>query len=221
MKQLPLPLSWVFSKDVKDFVVSDCNRYAFEWLEKWPFKIHSNVICLVGEKGSGKTHLAHIWAEKMGADFIGPTPICNELFDIPIEQMSNKFFVLDDADEINDDMFLFYLFNIINSLSAYLLLTAKKTPNTWNLQYEDVRSRLSTVDIVRIDGPDDSVINSIISKMLQQRGLMVSDDVVIYIANRIERSYASIAYWINKIDTLQIDKSHKLSIHSIKELFLS
>ena len=217
MRQLPLPLSWSFSKDVKDFIVSDCNRYAFEWLEKWPLKIHSQIVCLVGETGAGKTHLAHIWADKMEAKWFRNVDIGYETISNEFEQISNKFFVLDDADEVTDEFLLFYLFNVIKSSEAYLLLTAKSYPNTWKFSLEDIRSRLATVDIVQINKPNDATISLIISKMLFQRGLMASDDVITFIANRIERSYSSISYWLNRIDTSLIDR--KLSIHSIKSLF--
>lgn len=219
MKQLPLPLSWSFSRDVKDFIVSDCNRYAFEWLEKWPLTIHSQVVCLVGEHESGKTYLAHIWAEKMGATWFRNVDMCYDTISSEFEQISNKFFVLDNADEVKNEFLLFYLFNIIKSSGAYLLLTAKNYPNTWDLELEDMRSRLSTVDVIQINKPNDAAISLIISKMLFQRGLIAPDDVITFIANRIERSYASIAYWINRIDTSLIDRNHKLSIHSIKSLF--
>ena len=219
MRQLPLPLSWSFSKDVKDFIVSDCNRYAFGWLEKWPLRIHSQIVCLVGEAGAGKTHLAHIWAEKMEATWFGNVDICYDTISNEFEQISNKFFVLDDADEVKDELLLFYLFNTIKSSNSYLLLTAKNYPNTWHLGLEDIRSRLSTVDVVQIHKPNDTAMSLIISKMLFQRGLIASDEVITFIANRIERSYASIAYWVNRIDTSLIDRNHKLSIHSVKSLF--
>ena len=219
MRQLPLPLSWSFSKDVKDFVVSDCNRYAFEWLEKWPLKIHSQVVCLVGKTGAGKTHLAHIWADKMGAKWFRNIDICYETISNEFERVSNEFFVLDDADEVKDEFLLFYLFNVIKSSGAYLLMTAKDYPNAWKLGLEDIRSRLSTVDVVQIHKPNDTAISSIISKMLNQRGLIAPDDVITFISNRIERTYSSISYWVNRIDTSLIDRNHKLSIHSIKSLF--
>ena len=109
-KQLPLPISWAFSKKLKDFVVSDCNRYAFEWLEKWPFKIRENFVCLVGEKGSGKTHLANIWAERLNADIINSSDdVFNKWYAIASAENEQKYFVLDEADKILDDVLLFYI----------------------------------------------------------------------------------------------------------------
>ena len=109
-KQLSLPISWAFSRNIIDFVVSDCNRYAFEWLEKWPFKIQDNFVCLIGENGAGKTHLAHIWADRLGAEMVRSFDILNKWYDIASVENHQKYFVLDDADTLNDDILLFYTF---------------------------------------------------------------------------------------------------------------
>ena len=218
MKQLPLPISWAFSKSTDDFVVSDCNRYAFEWLEKWPLKIQTNFVCLVGESGSGKTHLAHIWSDRLGAEFLKPSNAFNKWYEISSESSEQQYYVFDDADELDEDILLFYIYNTIKEKNAYLLLTAKNYPNKWNLKFEDIKSRLATVDIIRIQRPNESAINSIIEKMLLQRGIKSTHEVVEYISNRIERSYESIRYWINKIDSQLMDKKGKLSLQKLRTI---
>lgn len=217
MKQLSLPISWSFSKNVRDFVVSDCNRYAFEWLEKWPLKIRSNFVCLVGEKGSGKTHLTRIWADRLGAEYLNPENVLSKWFMMTDPETHQKYFVLDDADELEDDMLLFCIYNTIKEQDAYLLLTARQCPNRWNLKYNDIKSRLSTVDILKIQKPGEIAINSIIEKMLLQRGLKSTPDIVEYLANRIERSYESICYWVDRIDSQQLNKGNKLSLQTVRE----
>ncbi len=216
MRQLPLPISWAFSKDARDFVVSDCNRYAFEWLEKWPLKIQSNFVCLIGEKGAGKTHLAHIWADRLGAEFLKPENAFSQWYDLANAESNQKYFVLDDADMLGDDILLFYIFNTIREKNAYLLMTSKQYPNKWELKFEDIKSRLATVDSIRIQKPNEKAMVSIIEKMLRQRGLIATHEIVEYLANRIERTYESICYWVNKIDSNQFDKKHKLNIQDIR-----
>lgn len=217
-KQLSLPISWAFSRNISDFVVSDCNRYSFEWLEKWPFKIQDNFVCLVGEKGAGKTHMAHIWADRLGAEIIKSSDILDKWYDIASIENQQKYFVLDDADELNDDILLFYIYNTIKEKNAYLLMTAKNYPNKWNLKFEDIKSRISTISIIRIQKPNENATHSIIEKMLLQRGVQVKSNVIEYMANRIERSYESINYWIDQIDSKLIDKKSKLSIQFVKEI---
>ncbi len=219
IKQLSLPIIWAFSKKRKDFVVSDCNLYAFEWLEKWPFKIKDNFVCMVGEKGSGKTHLSGIWAERLNADIINASDdVFNKWYNIVTSENTQKYFVLDDADLIKDDILLFYIYNTIKEKNAYLLMTAATSPNKWDLKFKDIKSRLSTLNIIRIQKPNESAITSIIEKMLLQRGILAKENVISYISNRIERSYESINYWINKLDSLLIDKKSGLSIKIVKEV---
>lgn len=218
-RQLPLPIVWAFSKKQSDFIVSDCNRYAFEWLEKWPFKIKENFVCLVGEKGSGKSHLANIWAERLGADIINaPNNVFDKWYSIASSDYSQKYFVLDNADLIKDDLLLFYIYNTIKEKNAYLLLTATTSPNHWNVTFKDIRSRLSTLNIIRLQKPNEQMMYSIIEKMLIKRGICVGQNVIQYIANRIERSYEAIHYWINKLDTELIDKQVKLSIKTVRDI---
>ena len=219
LKQLSLPITWAFSKKRKDFVVSDCNRYAFEWLEKWPFKIKDNFVCMVGEKGSGKTHLSRIWAERLGADIINANnDVFNKWYNIISSENVQKYFVLDDADLIKDDILLFYIYNTIKEKNAYLLMTSVDFPNKWDLKFNDIKSRLSTLNIIRIQKPNELVIISIIEKMLLQRGIIAKENVIEYIANRIERSYESMNYWVNRLDSLLIDKKSGLSIKIVKEI---
>lgn len=218
LKQLSLPITWSFSRNIRDFVVSDCNRYAFEFLEKWPFKIQSNFVCIVGEKSSGKTHLAHIWADRLGADFMTSSAIFNKWYSIASEENPQKYFVLDDADELHEDLLFFYLYNTIVEKKAFLLMTAKRYPNNWDLKFEDIRSRISTVDVVRIQKPNESAMNSIIDKMLLQRGIQSSQNVIEYISNRIERSYESINYWIKEIDSRLRKSGTKLNLPLVREI---
>src|SRR5436190_23003921 len=58
----------------EDFVVSNGNREALAWLDRWP-DWPAPALALSGPPGSGKTHLGRIWAARVtaalrtGADF--------------------------------------------------------------------------------------------------------------------------------------------------------
>ncbi|MDR1391470.1 MAG: hypothetical protein LBI95_03880 [Holosporales bacterium] len=214
--QLHLPISWAFSIKSEDFIVNECNQYAFKWLEKWPFKIHDNFVCLVGEKGAGKTHLSTIWANKLNAKIVtSSNNIFSEWYGIS-ETNEQRYFVLDDADEINDDLLLFYIYNTIREKNSYLLLTSKTPPSKWGLKFEDIRSRVATINVIKIQSPNEAAMISIIKKMLLHCGIKTDEKIVSYIANRIERSYESINYWINQFDTTLKRKQSKFSIKFIK-----
>jgi chromosomal replication initiation ATPase DnaA len=218
-KQLVLPISWAFPRDASGFVVSSCNEYAVKFLEKWPFVIRENFVCLVGENGSGKTHLSMMWATRLNADIFSLRRgnIINGWLDLS-GSSSQKFYVLDDADELDDDMLMFYIYNTIKAKNAFLLMTAKTYPTIWPVKLRDVKSRMSTVNVVRIQKPDEMAVPLIIEKMLYQRGLSICDGVAQYISTRIDRSYESISYWIGVIDSKLIGKKMKVSLALIRSI---
>ncbi|MDR1333281.1 MAG: hypothetical protein LBJ69_02650 [Holosporales bacterium] len=217
--QLVLPISWALPRDANGFVVSSCNEYAVNWLEKWPFEIRENFVCLLGEKGAGKTHLATIWATRLNADIIDPRRgILDRWFGASGDDLDQKFFVLDDADSLNDDILLFYIYNTIKAKNAFLLMTARTYPRNWEVRLNDVKSRIATMSVVRIQKPDEVALPSIITKMLHQRGIVVGEDVAQYVSNRIERSYESINYWVNTIDSRLAATRSKISLKAIRQI---
>ncbi|RZJ25674.1 MAG: chromosomal replication initiator DnaA, partial [Brevundimonas sp.] len=64
--QMRLPLQSDLPEGADSFVVSDCNRAAVEALADWPNLI-GGVMAICGPAGSGKSRLAQMWAERVGA----------------------------------------------------------------------------------------------------------------------------------------------------------
>ena len=53
----------------EDFFVSTANSLAFEVIQNWA-DWNDRRVLITGGKGSGKTHLTHVWANLSGAEFI-------------------------------------------------------------------------------------------------------------------------------------------------------
>jgi chromosomal replication initiation ATPase DnaA len=212
-------MKWSLSYEMNEYVVTDCNKHAFDWLEKWPLRIRENFACIVGDKGSGKSHLSGIWAKRVGADvFSAKSGVFEKWFSIASEKMANKYYVLDDADLIDDDVLLFYIYNTIKEHDAYMLLTSKAPPIKWNITLLDVRSRFVTINVLKIQKPDEAAVHGIVKQMLKQRGIVnVTNNIIDYIANNVERSYESISYWIQKIDS-SINKKRKFSANLVRSV---
>ncbi len=64
--QLPLALAHPPQHGRDSFLPGRSNRAALALVERWP-DWPAPIALLSGPAGSGKTHLAHIWAERSGA----------------------------------------------------------------------------------------------------------------------------------------------------------
>ena len=61
--QQSLPLEFRPSYKRHDFIVGESNKYAVDWIDKFPFLKESGLI-IIGPKSSGKSHLASILKNK-------------------------------------------------------------------------------------------------------------------------------------------------------------
>ena len=67
MQQLPLDLGFMPAQGRDDFIISDCNKLAAEWIDRWPdWPGQFPVLNIVGPAASGKSHLAAIWRARSG-----------------------------------------------------------------------------------------------------------------------------------------------------------
>lgn len=205
--QLTLNLIYKTSFDEADFIPLHSNREAYNIINQWPnWPIRSVAIC--GASGCGKTHLAHIWQSKSNATFLDSVQVD---FSSPPNLITeqNTAFVVDNADQIKDQEWLFHFYNLIQEKKGFLLFCAKSPPAHWGVTLADLASRLSTVMTVIIPPPDDMALKQIILKQFSDRGLYIEADLIDYILNRIERSFESIRSIVDTIDryTLAFQRS--------------
>lgn len=192
------------------------NEEAHYLIQQWPqWPIRSVAIC--GPSGCGKTHLAHIWQSKSKATFLlsSPTTFSTSPHQI-IER--NTAFILDDADLIEDEEWLFHFYNLVQEKKGYLLFCAKTSPTHWKITLPDLISRLSTVMTVVITEPDDATLKQILFKQLSDRGIVMGSDLIDYSLNRIERSFESIRSFVHTIDRYSLAFKRSPSPTMIREI---
>ena len=158
---LSLALPPVFSED--NFFVSDCNRQAHGWIMRWP-DWPAHALLLHGPEGSGKSHLAAIWAAR------------------------SKGNVAEDIERLADERELLHLFNSTKENKQNLLLTASVPAPGLPFTLPDLTSRLLSIPSVAIGQPDDEVLAGAMRKQFADRQMKVDDDVIAYILPRMERS---------------------------------
>lgn len=137
-------------------------------------------VILFGATGTGKTHLAHIFADATGARFLTATDEL-DLADL------NGSYVVDDADQADEEA-LFHLSNHVQKAGQYLVLTTKTQPITWQTAVPDLTSRLRAMRLLLLPEPDDALLTGVLRKLFAQRAISPTDDTLDYLARRIERS---------------------------------
>ncbi len=196
--QLVLDLPFADGDRLEDFLRSPANAAALDAVLAWP-DWPAPALLLWGPTGSGRTHLARIWAKRTGARMLdgnrlGAAPrLLNRLG-------AARYCVVDDADRVHDDVTLFHLYNLIAGQGGQLLLTASRPLGAWGLALPDLISRLRTAWSCRISEPDDALLEALLVKQLQDRQLAVLPGVVSYLTRHMERSFAAARRLVRELD---------------------
>jgi chromosomal replication initiation ATPase DnaA len=186
-RQLALALEHAESYGREDFLVGDGNEAPFRLVCSWP-DWPANALALVGPEGSGKTHLAMIWAAVAGARTIAARAVSDA--DVPAA-LATGALVVEDVGADADDRALFHLINLAREEKASLLFTARSAPAAWPVAIPDLRSRVRALPVTTLQAPDDAMLRAVIVKLAMDRQLVLDESVVGFIATRIERSFAA------------------------------
>ena len=171
----------------EDFVVAPGNREALAWIDRWP-DWPAPVLALGGPPGSGKTHLASIWAARAGARAIDTSALEGKsVADLSELATASAAIAIENADRAPERA-LFHLYNLMRERRGHLLLIAEAPPAHWRIALPDLASRLRAAPAVTLAPPDDELLGSIILKQLADRQLHAAPGVVHYLVSRMERS---------------------------------
>jgi DnaA regulatory inactivator Hda len=196
--QLVLDLPFSDGDRLEDFLRSPANSASLDAVLAWP-AWPAPALLLWGPAGSGRTHLARIWARRSGARFLDG----NRMGAAPeaMEHLGDaRHCVIDDADQVHEDRTLFHLYNMIANQGGHLLLTASGPLGAWGLTLPDLVSRLRTAWSCEIREPDDALLAALLVKQLQDRQLTVLPGVVAYLARHMERSFAAARRIVRELD---------------------
>jgi chromosomal replication initiation ATPase DnaA len=196
-RQLALALEHAVSFAREDFLEGPANRAALALVDRWP-DWPGRVVALVGPAGSGKSHLASIWAATAGARFLASRALAESH---PPAALTTGALVLEDVcEEDLNERALFHLLNFAREEGAFLLLTARTAPAGWKVAIRDLASRLRAIPTVILAAPDDALLRALIVKLWADRQVAVDQSVINYVINRIERSFAAARSVVERLD---------------------
>jgi chromosomal replication initiation ATPase DnaA len=191
-----LPHGESLSRD--NFLEGPANAAALALVDSWP-DWPNGVMLLVGPEGSGKSHLAAIWAEQTGARSTSAHLLTAA--EVPSQLATGALVVEDLKPAEFDERALFHLLNLAREEAASVLITARVPVVSLNIELRDLKSRLRAIPAVELSPPDDRLFRALIVKFCADRQMSIDETVVSYLATRIERSYAAARRAVDLLDT--------------------
>lgn len=171
-----------------DFFGSPANAEALAAIESWADWPGGKLV-LLGPKGAGKTHLAHIWAELASGRRIQAGDLVAA--DLPL--LAQQPIAVEDVDLIAGDRAaetaLFHLHNLLAGRG--LLLTAASPPRDWGLCLADLQSRVQAAAVAQLQVPDDALLSAVLVKLFADRQIAVLPNLIPYLVLRMDRSIAA------------------------------
>ncbi|WP_420393196.1 HdaA/DnaA family protein [Acuticoccus sp.] len=189
MRQLALDLGPPDA--LHDTVVSSSNEAAYAAVAAWP-RWPDPVLLVRGPHGSGKSHLAGAFAQRLGARLVGGA----QLDAVDPLDLARGMVVVDDADRAQERA-LFHLINAVRTCGTTLLLTAGSRGGE---RLADLASRLRAVPEAVLLPPDDALLRKVMVMAFQARQLPVDPGVISFLLARVERTLHAVVAMVDAID---------------------
>ena len=174
-RQLAFSLPHAESLSRDNFLEGPSNAAGLALIDGWP-EWPNRIMWLAGPDGSGKSHLASIWAEEAGARSTTANTLTAAT--VPGALATGALVVEDMKSGDFDERALFHLMNLAREDAAYVLLTGREMPAALEIELHDLRSRLRAVPAVSLLPPDDQLFRGLIVKYCSDRQLTVDESVV-------------------------------------------
>ena len=220
-RQMALPLSFKTIKNRENFIVSNCNEEAVRLIENpflWQNKRKINSIpaaIIFGPKGSGKTHLSQIFREYNMCEYL------SSLTDFNLDKIEvGKKFIIDNfvpGIKYPSELVMHFL-NRITYQDGSALFLSNLSPSIMNWELDDLNSRIRSLICSEIKLPDDVLLYSFMVKYSNDKKLIIDDNQLIYILERLERNFDSVINFIDRLDVYSLETKKKISYKIIKTI---
>jgi chromosomal replication initiation ATPase DnaA len=205
-----LPVRPALGRD--DFFVSPANAAAVRAIENWrDWPDHKLV--LAGPRGSGKTHLVHVWAQMTGAKVVK----AGDLGAIEVAGLvaRTRQVAVEDVDAIAASraaqQALLHLHNLLLAEGGHLLMSGARAPANWALSLPDLHSRIQGSALASLNAPDDALLAAVLVKLFADRQISVAAAVVSKLVTRMERSFECAQSLVRELDHQSLSEHRAIS----------
>ena len=218
VSQIPLPLSTAPRLGRADFIVAPGNRAAVTFIDAWP-DWPAPAAALFGPTGSGKSHLAGVWAErakalvKPAADLAGFAPgaalVIENVDAAPLTPVLDAAPLTPEAETA--------LFALLERGQS-MLLTAHEPPAAWRTTIPDLKSRFDALLTFPLWAPDDALLEALARKLFADRQLAVPEAVIAQMIRYLERSPGALRDFVAKADAAALAAKKPVTTALIRDL---
>ncbi|MEP5760077.1 MAG: DnaA/Hda family protein [Litoreibacter sp.] len=219
-RQLPLHLPLRPALGRESLIVTPCNAMAMAVLDdckRWP----EGKLTLCGASGAGKTHMAHVWAGDVDAKIVNACDL--KIEDVPGIVKGPRVIenIQDVAGDREAETTLFHLHNLMRADEQLMLFTSDRAPAHLPFVLPDLKSRLEATALVTLEGMDDMLLTMLIVKLFTDRQLPVKQAMLDYTVKRIDRSFAAVQAFVEKMDKRALAGKRKVNRALAKEVLAS
>ena len=207
--------------------MSGVNRSAVDCLLNTAEGHSDRNIYLWGEQGVGKSHLLQAVCNSAAqAQRVCAYIPLTQLDDFMPEMLSSleelSLVCMDDIDELAGkedwETAVFNLFNRLKDAKTPLVMSSNRSPKGSLIRLPDLKSRLSWDLTFRLQPLDEAMKIAVLKRRAHTRGFELTDRVVEYLINRVNRDTHNLFRWLDRLDTHSLIAKRKLTVEFVKEI---
>ena len=184
-------------------------------------------VYLYGASGTGRTHLLHaccqvVYSPETPVMYLSlrdKAPLSLQVFD-GLEQM--RLVALDDIDCVMENEqwaeALFHLYNRVRDAGSQLVVSATALPTIENCALPDLASRLTWGFVYHVSGLSDDEKKQLLQERCYDKGLVLPDEVVSYLFNRLPRDLTQLLKVVDQLDQASWATQRRLTIPFVKRV---
>jgi chromosomal replication initiation ATPase DnaA len=212
--QLPLPLETRRDFTRQDFIVAPGNSAAVGFVDAYP-AWPSPAAALYGPAGSGKSHLANVWAARAGARIVEAEAL-DEAALVP--DSSTQGLAVENVDHAALSAAAETTLFALIERGQPMLLTGREAPSAWPARLPDLASRFRALLAFGLWAPDEALLEALARKLFADRQLSVPDAVVAQMIRALERSPAAVRDFVARSDAAALAAKRPITPGLIRDL---